>query len=141
MSVLDAGAKLRVVFNSPGGCEAIFKGAALRFRSFPEDLWLADCARFQSDLGPWLSLDRQSMDRCGMPEVVVCVIGDGTFAKGNRVLSLTWFLDAGRAQLQSISWLEGTERISFPPVPDLHRYLHPYQDTPPVPGRNNPEKG
>jgi len=130
-SVLDASAKLREVFNGDGACESMYN-----FPSYPKERWLADCALLQSDLGSWQSFSAKFVERCGMPEVVICVDGDATFAKGSRILELRWSLDHGRTQLRSIGRREDAEWIWIPPFPSYRRNY----DTPPVPGKSQPEK-
>jgi hypothetical protein len=64
-----------------------------------------------------------------MPEAIICLGGEGSFAKGDRILELTWSVAGGRARLVSIAWQDGRQWIRIPPFPDHH------QDTPPVPGK------
>ena len=129
-SVLDATAKLREVFNGDKACESIFN-----FPSYPKERWLADCAQLQT----WAHGRTSALDfveRCGMPEVAICVDGDATFAKGNRILELIWLLDNGRAQIRTIGWREDNEWIWIPPLANPHRHWDP----PPNPGKSRPEK-
>jgi len=131
VAVLEAVSGLREVFNADHACESMYN-----FSSYPKQRWLADCAQLHSDLGSWQSFRPGLIERCGMPGVVICVDGDGTFAKGARILELIWSLDGGRAQLVSIGWGGDTGWIRIPPLtnPDKH------WDAPPVPGKRSPEK-
>jgi hypothetical protein len=128
-TALDAAAKLRGAFNGTMGCEAIYN-----FPSYPRERWLTDCGELQHDMGSWLSFNPHSIVRCGMPEAIICLDGEGIFAKGDRVFELMWSLEGGRARLLSIAWQDGRQWIRIPPLPDHHF------DSPPVPGRSNPEK-
>jgi hypothetical protein len=131
-SVLEASAKLPEAFNADSACESMYN-----FPSYPKERWLADCAQLQSDLGSWQSFSAKFVERCGMPEVTICVDGDATFAKGKRILELIWSLDQGRAQLRSIGRREDAEWIWIPP---LFANPHNHWDPPPVPGKSQPEK-
>ena len=128
-SVLDASAKLREVFNGDRACESMYN-----VPSYPKERWLADCEQLRSDLGAWQSFRPTFLERCGMPEVTICVDGDATFAKGARIVELMWSLESGRAQLISITRQEGTEWISIPPF----LRPQPYWDTPPIPRELKP---
>jgi hypothetical protein len=130
-SVVEAAAKLREAFNTRLGCEAIYSGAGQRFQTYPKERWLADCARLQNDLGSWQTFRAASIDRCAMPEAVVCMLGDGAFAKGERMLELTWSVAGGQAHLSAIGWREDQDWIRIPPIPSNRKHW----DTPPVPGR------
>ena len=131
VAVLEAVGKLRDAFNVTSGCEAIYNGATPRLQSYTKEKWLTDCSQLKSDLGSWQTFRPQLIERCGMPDATICMLGDGAFAKGGRMLELIWSLDRGRAQLLSIAWPSGTEWIRIPPLPNPHRY----HDTPPVPGK------
>jgi len=130
-SVLDASAKLREVFNGGSACELIYN-----FPSYPKERWLADCEQLRDDMGSWQTFRPTFVERCAMPEVSICVAGDATFAKGNRILELIWSLDHGRTQLRTIGWREDAEWIWIPPLANPHKHWDP----PPVPGRSQPEK-
>jgi hypothetical protein len=81
-------------------------------------------------MGSWRTFNPHSIMRCGMPEAIICLDGEGGFAKGGRILELTWSVEGGRARLVSIAWQDGRQGIRIPPLfPDRHR------DTPPVPGK------
>ena len=130
-SAVEAAGKLRDAFNTRLGCEAIYDGAGQRFQIYAKERWLADCARLQSDLGSWQTFRAASIDRCGMPEAVVCMLGEGDFAKGERMLELTWSLAGGQAHLLAIGWREDQDWIRIPPISSSRRHW----DTPPVPRR------
>jgi hypothetical protein len=123
-SVLEAAGKLRDSFNSNTACEAIYS-----FPSYPKERWMSDCAQLQNDMGSWQAFRPQSVERCGMPEVVICLDGDADFTNGDRIMELTWRLKDGRAELIGIAWQDGLQWIRIPPFPGRK-----HQDTPPVPG-------
>jgi hypothetical protein len=135
-SVLEAAGQLQDTFNTSTGCDVIYEDSARAFQSYPKDRWLLDCARLQGDMGSWRSFRLHSIERCGMPETTVCVLGSAAFSKGGRILELTWSLDSGRAQLLSVAWPDDPEWIRIPPLPPRHKY----RDTPPVPGKGQPDK-
>jgi hypothetical protein len=129
-SVLDATAKLREVFNGDRACESIYEGASPNLQSVGKTAWLMECDQFRADWGTWESFKPTVTVRCGMPEVVVCVDGTGTFPSGNRTLDLIWVLDDGRTQFVNLRWqLGGSLWLDLLPRRDRHF------DTPPVPGK------
>jgi hypothetical protein len=128
-SALEAVSGLREVFNRNAGCEAVYN-----FPSYPKERWLADCAQLQSDMGSWQSFGPRTIARCAMPETIICLDGDANFAKGDRIMELTWLLKDGRAKLLAIAWHDGRQWIRIPPFTDRH------QDTPPVPGNGPTNK-
>jgi hypothetical protein len=120
VSVLDATVRLRDLFNGERACESIYEGAAPNVQSVGKTVWLTECDRFRADWGSWQSFTPKSTVRCGLPEIVVCVDGTGTFTSGSRTLELIWVLDSGRSQFVDVRWQAGGFWLDLLPRRDRH---------------------
>jgi hypothetical protein len=116
--------RLRAIFSS-GACQAIYDEAGQQFRSQTEVDWLYECNRLRDNLGIWQRFAIHSTEVYGTPKRFILVEGSAVFAKTDRRLGLTWRMDKGSLQLESLSLEEnGTWRE----IPALHGLL---MDPPP----------
>jgi len=94
--------RLRAVFSS-GACQSIYDEAGQHFHSQTEVDWLYECDRLRENLGAWQGFDIQSTTTYGTPRQFVLVEGLAVFAKASRRFAVTWLMDGGGPQLDSLS--------------------------------------
>ena len=110
--------RLRAVF-SAGACQSIYDDAGQHFRSQTEVDWLYECDRLRENLGAWQRFDIQSTTTYGTPRQFVLVEGLAGFAKVSRRLAVTWRMDKGGVQLESLSLQENGTWRRIPEQPGL----------------------
>jgi hypothetical protein len=97
--------RLRAQFNTPSGCEAIYREAAAHFRRFQKwDVWLARCRGLRSRLGQW-----------------------------KRALESVWTVGNGRTLLYGLRLAGDTWAMSVPDVMSLGPVLMDPPMRPPLP--------
>jgi hypothetical protein len=129
---LDAVNALRDSFNT-ASCQSIYDQAAAFFRTQASEQWIGQCNGLQEGLGSWQSFRVQGFQRCGSPEVIVCVGGVAGFSKDEKEMKVALRLDHGHAQL---AWLRLRQSqnvwVEIPPRLQHRRF----QDPPPRPPLN-----
>ncbi len=123
---------LRDSFNA-ASCQSIYDQATAFFRTQASEQWIDQCNGLQLDLGSWQSFRVQGVQRCGSPEVIVCVGGVAGFSKDEKEMKVALRLDHGHAQL---AWLRLRQSqnvwVEIPPRLQHRRF----QDPPPRPPLN-----
>jgi hypothetical protein len=118
--ILSAAAvnRLRTVF-SAGACQSIYDEASQHFRSQTELDWLYECDRLRANLGSWQRFDVQSITMYGEPRQFVLIDGSAVFAKTRSQLLITWRMEKGGVQLESLSLEENGTVRRIPEQPGL----------------------
>jgi hypothetical protein len=121
-----AAIRLREIFNS-SACQPIYDAAAAYFRANQDSIdWNTECEQLKKQLGSWQSFQVAGTERCGMPEVLVCVGGPAAFEKGNKQIYLAWLLTQTGPQLFWIAIQEDEQHWKqIPPAPLLHPLMDP----------------
>ncbi len=110
--------RLRAVFSS-GACQSIYDEAGQHFRSQTEVDWLYECNRLRANLGVWQRFDIHSTETYGAPERFIWVEGSAVFAKADPRLGLTWRMDKGSLQIESLCFEENGTWTEIPVRPGL----------------------
>jgi len=107
--------RLRAVFSS-AACQSIYDEASQAFRSQTELDWLYQCNQLREHLREWQRFDIESTTTYGAPKQFVWVEGSAVFAKASPQLSITWLMDEGGIQLESLSLRESGTWKRIPEV-------------------------
>lgn len=120
---------LRATFNT-GSCESIYNEASPMFREQSSLQWTDQCEALRKSKGDWKNFKFEWAQRCGTPQLLVCVIGYADFATESREMSVIWLLDGQSAKLESIELRQDDQHWSKIPDPrllprELHRLVDP----------------
>lgn len=133
IAALKAVDHLRATFNT-GDCESIYSEASPMFREQSPLQWTDQCEALENSEGDWQNFKFEWAQRCGAPQLLVCVIGYAGFATESREVSITWLLEGQSAKLQSIELRQDDQHWSKIPDPHLlPRQLHRLIDPPLIP--------
>jgi hypothetical protein len=118
---------------SADACQSIYTGASERFRVREAKEWDSFCQQVADRFGSWRTFQFEWIQRCGGPDVIVCVEGRAEFEKTATDIFVGFLLTGKSAQLNSIQFQKaGEDWMNFPPF----HPLEPLRDPPPPRSRN-----
>jgi hypothetical protein len=117
---LNAVNHFRDTFNARG-CQSIYDEATQYFRAQEWKEWDNQCRQLEDRLGEWRSSQFLYAERCGSPNLVVCVVVRAEFEKKSTDVSLMFVLGRDRARLDMIQLREDGEKWQNYPPPSRSR--------------------